>query len=180
MFENRTNDSYVKLAQLSGQSINVSVIDFGFRVEQAMTKPVGILPLINFLVVLLNPPRWISKGKFVFEGEKVLLTCIINIKRKDAARTVFFSFKTKKPSGSANIDHRFSCNGNTTDVIVKPVAQVPMSAHFTKQRQIHRVIEETIFQTIDVALRCKSDWIFLVVTHDLVSFLVSAPSLCCL
>ena len=73
MFEHRSDQAHVELAQLPRQRVDVSVKDFSARAEQTMAKPVGILPTLDVDVVFVGPKVVVAVVKLVAERDEVLL-----------------------------------------------------------------------------------------------------------
>jgi len=148
MFKHSTNDGNIKLAQLNRQIVNIAIKDPCLRLEQAMTEPVSILPSFNFSAILLGPLFSILKIKFVFEGQHGLLLDVAHVKGDDTCST-FFGRKTQKSGSATHVQYGLAGDSNAADVIVEPASQVPVSVDQSKARQVHRVIEEAVFQSFD-------------------------------
>src|SRR5687767_5226157 len=71
MLEHGTDNGDVKRTERFRQTIDVAVVNFGFRIQESVAKPVGVFPLLDFRAVLRGPALRIAEVGFVFEGQDV-------------------------------------------------------------------------------------------------------------
>ena len=114
-----------------------------------MAEPVSILPAFDLNRVIRDELFVILIVRLVFERNEHLLPGIAHIEGQHPCCASFLGFEAEKPGSSTDVQQGLSLDRNASEIIVEPSAQVPLSAHHTELRQIHRVIEEAVFEPFD-------------------------------